>query len=87
MRRFLDTNCFVAAATDEPDTGAVASTLLSDDHEFLTSTMNLMELRSVLTKTERLEPARADEIQDEITTDVRVVIPNVRYDGRQSVAP
>lgn len=47
MRLFLDTNCFVAAATDEPDTGAVASTLLSGDHEFLTSTMNLMELQAV----------------------------------------
>lgn len=76
MRLFLDTNCFIAAATDEPETGDVAAELLRGDHEFLTSTMNLMELRSVLTKKERLEQSRATEIQDEITADVRTVIPD-----------
>lgn len=76
MRLFLDTNCFVAAATDEPKTGSVAVELLDSDHELLTSTMNLMEVRTVLTKKRRLELSRADEIQDEITTDVGVVIPD-----------
>ncbi|WP_122088600.1 type II toxin-antitoxin system VapC family toxin [Halalkalicoccus subterraneus] len=76
MRLFLDTNIFIAAATDEPETGAIAVELLDSDHEFLTSTMNLMELRSVLTKKQRLELPRAEAIQDEITADVRVVIPD-----------
>lgn len=76
MRLFLDTNIFIAAVTDEPDTGAVAANLLEGDHGFLTSTMNLMELRSVLTKKQRLELSRAEAIQDEITADVRVVIPD-----------
>ncbi|WP_254864776.1 type II toxin-antitoxin system VapC family toxin [Halovivax gelatinilyticus] len=75
MRLFLDTNCFIAAVTDEPDSGDVATELLDGDHEFLTSTMNLMELRSVLTKKQRLEQSRAHDIQDEITADVRTVIP------------
>lgn len=35
-----------------------------------------MELRSVLTKKERLELSQAEAIQDEITADVRVVIPD-----------
>lgn len=76
MRLFLDTNIFIAAVTDEPDTGTVAVELLDTDHEFLTSTMNLMELRSVLTKKQRLELSRAEAIQDEITADVQVVIPD-----------
>ncbi|WP_230198619.1 PIN domain-containing protein [Halopiger goleimassiliensis] len=35
-----------------------------------------MELRSVLTKKQRLELSRAETIQDEITSDVRIVIPD-----------
>nr|WP_254714859.1 PIN domain-containing protein [Natranaeroarchaeum aerophilus] len=50
--------------------------MLDADQEFLTSTMNFMELRSVLTKKRRLEQLRAHAIQDEITTDVRIVIPS-----------
>ena len=76
MRLFVDTNCFIAATTDEPELGDIAADVLNSDHELLTSTMNLMELRSVLTKKKRLEPDRADEIQHEITHDVRVVIPD-----------
>lgn len=76
MRLFLDTNVFVAAVTDEPESGAVAADLLSRDHEFLTSTLNLMELRTVLTKKKRLESSRAGAIQAEITRDVAVVIPD-----------
>lgn len=76
MRIFLDTNVFIAAVTDEPETGAVAADVLDADHELLTSTMNLMELRSVLTKKQRLEFSRVEAIQNEITADVRVIIPD-----------
>ena len=76
MRLFLDTNVFVAAVTDEPETGEVAANVLDGNHELLTSTMNLMELRSVLTKKQRLELQRAEAIQNEITDDVSVVIPD-----------
>ncbi len=62
MRLFLDTNVFIAAVTDEPNTGTTAVALLDGDHEFLTSTLNLMELRSVLTKKERLELSQAEAI-------------------------
>jgi|GEM_PF-1958469 len=76
MKLFLDTNLFVAAVTDEPETGAIAAELLNADHELLTSTLNLMELRTVLTKKQRLELSRANAIQTEITRDVSVVIPD-----------
>lgn len=37
MRLFLDTNIFIAAVTDEPETESVAVELLDSDHEFLKS--------------------------------------------------
>jgi len=76
MRLFLDTNVFVAVVTDEPKTAAHAQPLLDGDHDLLTSTLNLMELRTVLTKQNRLELDRAQRIQREITRDVSVVIPD-----------
>jgi predicted nucleic acid-binding protein len=76
MRLFLDTNIFVAVVTDEPDLGETAANLLDENHEFLTSTLNLMELRTVLTKKNRLELDRAQQIQQEITRDVAVVLPD-----------
>lgn len=74
MKLFVDTNVFIAAITDEAETGDLAAELLNTDHDFLTSLLNLMEVRTVLTKKERLEVDRVDEIQDEITSDVDVVI-------------
>ncbi|MCU4754258.1 PIN domain-containing protein [Halobacteria archaeon AArc-curdl1] len=76
MRIFLDTNLFVAIVTDEPESGEIAAELLNTEHEFLTSTLNLMELRTVLTKKNRLELPAAQSIQDEITQDVSIVIPD-----------
>lgn len=74
MNVFLDTNVLVALVTDEPDTAETAASLLDSEHDCLTSLLNLMELRTVLTKKERLELERVQEIQDEITTAVDVVI-------------
>lgn len=76
MKVFVDTNVFIAAATDEPETGETATDLLDSDNEFLTSLLNLMELRTVLTKKQRLELDRAREIQREITAEVDIVIPD-----------
>ncbi|WP_436900284.1 type II toxin-antitoxin system VapC family toxin [Halovenus halobia] len=47
---FVDTNVFVASLTDEPSRGETATELLNQEHEFCTSILNLIELRSVLTK-------------------------------------
>ena len=76
MTLFLDTNLFVAAVTDEPDLGDIAASVLDTDDDLLTSTLNLMELRTVLTKKNRLEQSRVQQIQQEITADVAVVIPD-----------
>lgn len=74
MRVFVDTNVLVAVITDEPDAGETAAALLDSEHDCITSLLNLMELRTVLTKKERLEQDRVRTIRDEITTDVDVVI-------------
>lgn len=74
MRIFVDTNVFIAAITDEEATGAVAAELLNSDHELTTSLLNLMEIRTVLTKKERVELDRAQTILEEITSDVDIVI-------------
>jgi predicted nucleic acid-binding protein len=78
MRCFLDTNVFVAAIldTDEAEATGTATALLNANHEFLTSLLNLMELRTVLTKKHRLERDRAAAIEDEVRSDVEVVVPD-----------
>jgi predicted nucleic acid-binding protein len=52
MRCFLDTNVFIAAVldTDESEATGTATALLNDTHEFLTSLLTLMELRTVLNR-------------------------------------
>jgi predicted nucleic acid-binding protein len=47
MKVFVDTNVFVASLTDEPERDSVATSFLDEDHEFYTSLLNLMELRTV----------------------------------------
>jgi len=74
MRCFLDTNVFIAAVLDDDE--AEATALLNEDHEFLTSLLNLMELRTVLTKKHHLERDRASAIEDEVRSDVEVVVPD-----------
>ncbi len=78
MRCVLDTNVFVAAVldTDDAEATGTATTLLNDSHAFLTSVLNLMELRTVLTKKHRLERDRAAAIEDEIRSEVEVVVPD-----------
>ena len=50
MKVFVDTNVFIASITEEPARGEMATELLNENHEFYTSILNLMEIRSVLTK-------------------------------------
>ena len=77
MRLFVDTNVFVAAvADDDAEATATATSLLNADHEFVTSVLNLMELRTVVTKKRRLDRERAAAIEAEIRSDVTVYVPD-----------
>lgn len=76
MSVFVDTNVFIASITDEPERGRTATTLLNRDHEFQTSLLNLMEVRSVLSKKKRTERGRIETLEDEILRHVDLVVPD-----------
>ncbi len=77
MKVFVDTNVFVASLTDEPTRGKMATRLLNQDHEFCTSILNLMELRSVMTKKKRVEQTHVEETIADIYTQVDIYAPEI----------
>lgn len=77
MKVFVDTNVFVASLTNEPGRGDTATTLLNHNHDFCTSILNLMELRSVLTKKKRVEQERVEDILSDIYTQVDIYAPEI----------
>lgn len=77
MKVFVDTNVFIASITDEPGRGDVATELLNESHEFCTSILNLMEIRSVLTKKKRVEQDRVEEVLTDIYSRVDIYAPEI----------
>lgn len=53
----------------------MATELLNTDAELTTSLVNLMEVRTVLTKNQHLEQERAAAIEAEIRADINIVVP------------
>lgn len=66
MKLFLDTNVFVASLTDEPGRGQAATEVMNTDNEFITSVLNLMELRTVLAKKKKIERPQVEETLEDI---------------------
>ncbi|OYR70862.1 type II toxin-antitoxin system VapC family toxin [Halorubrum ezzemoulense] len=77
MKAFVDTNVFIASITDEPGRGDVATELLNENHDFCTSILNLMEIRSVLTKKKRVEQERVEEVLADIYEGVDIYAPEI----------
>jgi predicted nucleic acid-binding protein len=77
MKAFVDTNVFVASLTEEPRRGTVATEFLNRDYEFCTSILNLMEIRSVMTKKKRVEQDRVETVLDDIVENVDVYAPEI----------
>lgn len=73
-RVFVDTNVFIATLTDERERGDVAARFLDADFEFHTSLLNLMELRSALTKKKRIEQSRVEGVLSDIYSNVEVFV-------------
>ena len=71
---FVDTNDFIASLTDEPERGDVATRFLNTDFEFHTSLLNLMELRSALTKKKRIEQSQVEGVLSDIYANVEVFV-------------
>ena len=74
---FVDTNVSVASLTDEPDRGEIATSLLNQNHDFCTSILNLMELRSVMTKKKHVEQERVEDILLDIYTAIDIYAPEI----------
>ena len=77
MQILVDTNVFIASLTDEPGRGEIATQLLNKDHEFCTSILNLMEIRSVMTKKKRIEQDRVEAVLSDIYSSMDIYAPEI----------
>ncbi|ATW89316.1 PIN domain-containing protein [Halohasta litchfieldiae] len=77
MKVFVDTNVFIASITEEPARGEIATELLNENYEFCTSILNLMEIRSVLTKKKRVEQEQVENILTDIYGRVDIYAPEI----------
>jgi len=76
MKILLDTNVLVAAVTRDTDRSVDAVELLNSADETYVSVLNLMELRSVLTKKKQFERDRIEQIENRITSRATVTFPD-----------
>ena len=76
MRVFVDTNVFIASLTVEPERGEEATEFLNEPHEFVTSLLNLMELRTVLAKKKKVQQDRVDTIIEDIRETIAIYQPD-----------
>ncbi|WP_158059567.1 type II toxin-antitoxin system VapC family toxin [Halorussus halophilus] len=76
MRVLLDTNVLVAAVTRDTQRSDDALELLNEADDAYVSVLNLMELRSVLTKKKQFERDRIDQIEQRITSRTTVTFPD-----------
>jgi predicted nucleic acid-binding protein len=57
--------------------GDAATELLNESHEFCTSILDVMEIRSVLTKKKRVEQERVEEIVADIYRSIDIYAPEI----------
>lgn len=76
MKLFIDSNVFIAAVTGEEDRSDAARELLNMDAELYTSVLNIMEIRSVLSKKKNFSMEALEEVEQEVIEGVEVVIPD-----------
>ncbi|QCS43861.1 PIN domain-containing protein [Natrinema versiforme] len=76
MKLFLDTNVIVAAVTKDTDRSETAVQALNEFDETYTSILNLMELRTVLTKKKAFERDRVEQIEQRISSRATVTFPD-----------
>jgi predicted nucleic acid-binding protein len=76
VKIFVDTNILVAALAEKGDKADKAEKVLESDNEVYTSLLNIMELRTVLTKKKRVEQEEAESTVEEVVENLEVVIPD-----------
>lgn len=76
MRVFVDSNVLIAVLTEEEERFSEARELLNSDNHILTSILNLMEVRSVLSKKKNHDREEIEEVEKDIIEMVDIVIPD-----------
>lgn len=76
MTLLLDTNVLVAAVTRDTEHSDIAVELLNQADETYVSLLNLMELRTVLSKKKGFERDRIDQIESRITSRATILFPD-----------
>lgn len=76
MKVFIDSNIFVAVLTEEEERFSKAKKLLNSDHQIVTSMLNLMEVRSVLSKKKNHDRSEVQEVEDDIIEIADIIIPD-----------
>jgi len=76
MRVFVDSNILIAVLTEEENRFQEAKELLNSEHEILTSMLNLMEVRSVLSKKKNRERHEIEEVEEDIVELADIIIPD-----------
>jgi predicted nucleic acid-binding protein len=76
MKLLLDTNVLVAAVATDTERSGDAIELLNNAEEPYVSVLNLMELRSVLSKKKQFERNRVERIESRIVSRTTVTFPD-----------
>lgn len=76
MNVLLDTNILVAAVTHDTERSDAAISLLNEVDDTYVSVLNLMELRSVLSKKKQFDRERIERIEQRITARTTVTVPD-----------
>lgn len=76
MKLLLDTNGLVAAVTYDTEGSEDAIELLNETDETYVSVLDLMELRSVLSRKKQFERSRIDRIESRIVSRTTVTFPD-----------
>ena len=88
MKLLLDTNILVAAVTRDTERSEDAIELLNEATDTYVSVLNLMELRTVLSRKKLFERDRIEQIENRITSRTAVTVPDasdmIRANQRQA---
>lgn len=76
MKVFVDSNILIAVLTEEKSGFEEAKKLLNSDHRIITSMLNLMEVRSVLSKKKNHKRTEIESVEEDIIDMVEIIIPD-----------
>jgi len=76
VKVFVDTNILVAALAEKGDRSEQARRILEHESQVYTSLLNIMELRTVLTKKKGIEQDEVEDTIREVVENLEIIIPD-----------